>query len=63
VVAVYDGSQGHMVLTVGARAICDFGPEGPRPNGRSGAFPACCPNGPSSRLDGLRWRRVVFFSL
>jgi hypothetical protein len=38
-----------------------FGSNGPRPGGRSGAFLACCPDGPRSGSDGSRWRRVVFF--
>jgi hypothetical protein len=62
VVAVCDGSPGRLaVLAVGARMVHGSGPDGP-PGGRSGAFTARSPDGPSSGPDGLRWRRVVFFS-
>jgi hypothetical protein len=54
VVAVCNESSDRLtVLAVGARTICGSGPNGPRPSGRSGAFPACCPDGPSSRPDSL----------
>jgi hypothetical protein len=62
-VAVCDGSPGRQaVLAAGARTVRDSRPDGPQPGGRNGAFTARSPDGPSSRPDGLRWRRVVFFS-
>jgi hypothetical protein len=63
VAAVCDGSPGRLVvLAAGAWTICGSGPDGPQPGGRSDAFPACSPDGPSSWPDSLRWCRVVFFS-
>jgi hypothetical protein len=63
VVAVYDGSPGRLaVLAAGAQTVRDSGPNGLQPGGRIGAFTARSPDGPSSRPDGPRWRRVVFFS-
>jgi hypothetical protein len=62
-VAVYDGSPGRLiVLAAGAWTVRGSGPDGPQPGGRSGAFTARSPDGPSSGPDGPRWRRVVFFS-
>jgi hypothetical protein len=46
----------------GVRTVCDSGPDGPQPGGRSGAFTARGPDGPSPGPDGPRWRMVVFFS-
>jgi hypothetical protein len=63
VVAVCDGSRGRLaVLTAGARTVRASGPDGPQPGGRSGAFSARSPDGPSSGPDGPRLRRVIFFS-
>jgi hypothetical protein len=53
VVAVYDGSSGHLaVLATGARTVHGSGSDGPQPGGRSGAFTASSPDGPSSGPDG-----------
>jgi hypothetical protein len=52
-----------VVLAVGARMVRGSRPNGPRPGDRSGVFPVCCPDGPSSGSDGPRWHGVVFFSL
>jgi hypothetical protein len=63
VVAVCDGSSGCLaVLAAGARTVRGSGPDDPQPGGRSGAFTARSPNGPSSGSDDPRWRRAVFFS-
>jgi hypothetical protein len=51
-----------IVLAVGALTVRGSGPDSPQPGGRSGAFTARSPDGPSSGPDGPRWRRVVFFS-
>jgi hypothetical protein len=53
VVAVCDESSGRLVvLAAGARTICGSRPDGLQPGGRSGAFPACSLDGPSSGPDG-----------
>jgi hypothetical protein len=51
-----------VVLAAGARTVRDSGPDDPQPGGRSDAFTARSPDGPSSGPDGPRWRRVVFSS-
>jgi hypothetical protein len=52
VVAVYDGSPGHpAVLATRARTVRGSRPDGPQPGGRSSAFTAHSPNGPSSGPD------------
>jgi hypothetical protein len=62
-VVVCDGSPGRLaVLAAGAQTVCISRPDGPQPGGRSDAFTASSPDGLSSRPDGPRWRRVVFFS-
>jgi hypothetical protein len=49
------GRRGRLaVLAAAARTVCSSGPAGPRPGDRSGAFLACCPDGPRSRSDSLR---------
>jgi hypothetical protein len=63
VVAVCDGSPGRLaVLAAGVWTVRGSRPDGPQPGGRSGAFTARSPDGPSSGPDGPRWHRVVFFS-
>jgi hypothetical protein len=60
---VCDGSPSRLsVLAAGVRTVQGSGSDGLQPVGRSDAFPARSPDGPSSGSDGPRWRRVVFFS-
>jgi hypothetical protein len=62
-VAVCDRSPGRLaMLAAGTRTVRGSGPDGPQPGGRSGAFTARSPDGPSPGPDGPRWCRVVFFS-
>jgi hypothetical protein len=63
VAAACDVSPGRLaVLAVGAWTVRGSGSDDPQPGGRSSAFPARSPDGPSSVPNGPRWRRVVFFS-
>jgi hypothetical protein len=56
-------TTGHLaVLAAGARTVRGSGPDGLQPGGRSGAFTAYSPDGPSFGPDDPRWRRVIFFS-
>jgi hypothetical protein len=68
-VAVRDGSLGRLaVLAAATWTVRGTGPNCPRHWARQFAtllqervFSARCPDGPCSRSNGLRWRRVVFF--
>jgi hypothetical protein len=55
-------AESSVVLAAEARTVRDSRPNGLQPGGRSGAFTARSPDGPSSGSYGPRWRRVVFFS-